>query len=87
MRVCLSLLMVLSLGVVCSAETIIVDFNGTGDYTEIQPALDAAEDGDDVVVKPGEYLITEPIDFNRLHDPEDPASPPVKNIVLRSEVT
>lgn len=64
---------------------IVVDLNGGGEFTEIQPAIAAAADGDTVLVKPGEYLITEPIDFNRLHDPNDPGSPAVKNIVLRSE--
>ncbi len=44
-----------------------------------------AADGDTVLVKPGEYVITEPINFNRPHDPENPASPPVKNIVVKSE--
>ena len=70
---------------VCGAGTITVDINGGSDYTEIQPAVDAAADGDTVLVKPGEYVIIEPIDFNRLHDPDDPASPSVKNIILRSE--
>ena len=64
---------------------IVVDLGGGGDFTAIQPAIDAAEDGDTVLVKPGEYGIAETIDFNRLHDPEDPNSPPVKNITLRSE--
>ena len=69
----------------CSAATIIVDPSGAGDFTEIQPAIDAAEDGDVVLVRPGEYGIREPIDFNRLHDPRNPESPPVKNITVRSE--
>jgi hypothetical protein len=69
----------------CSAATIIVDPSGGGDCTEIQPAIDAAMDGDTVLVKPGEYMVAEPINFNRLHDPQDPASPPVKNIVVKSE--
>lgn len=86
----ISVAFVLGLGLPCSARTIIVDLNGTPgiddvEFTEIQPALDAAADGDEVVVKPGEYVIDEPIDFNRLHDPENPASPPAENIVLRSE--
>jgi hypothetical protein len=41
----------------------IVDLNGTGDYTEIQSAIDAASDGDTLLVRPGEYMITEPITF------------------------
>ena len=68
-----------------SAATLTVDLNGGADYTDIQSAIDAAADGDMVLVKPGEYVITEPINFNRLHNPENPASPPVKNIVVTSE--
>jgi hypothetical protein len=68
-----------------NAATLTVDLNGGADYTDIQPAIDAAKDGDTVIVKPGEYVIAEPINFNRLHDPENPASPPVKNITVRSE--
>ena len=58
-----------------------LDQNGGGDFTEIQPALDAAADGDTVLVRPGEYVIVEPLDFNRLRDPERP----VKNLEVRSE--
>ena len=68
-----------------NAATLTVDLNGGADYTDIQAAIDAAKDGDTVLVKPGEYVITEPINFNRLHDPANPASPPVKNIVVKSE--
>jgi hypothetical protein len=68
-----------------SAATFVVDLHGTGDFTDIQPALDAAKDGDLVLVKPGEYLISEPINFNRDRNPDDPASPPPKNIVVKSE--
>ena len=67
------------------SATLTVDLNGGADYTDIQAAIDAAADGDTVLVKPGEYVITEPINFNRLHNPENPASPPVKNIVVKSE--
>src|SRR5512136_1314810 len=67
------------------AATLTVDLIGGADYTDIQSAIDAAADGDTVLVKPGEYVIAEPIDFNRLQDPDDPASPPVKDIVVRSE--
>jgi hypothetical protein len=62
-----------------------VDLNGGADSKDIPAALDAAADGDTVLVKPGEYVSTEPINFNRLHDPNNPASPPVKNIVVKSE--
>ncbi len=67
------------------AATIVVDLTGSGDYSEIQPAIDAAKDGDQVLARAGIYVISQPIDFNRLHDPDDPASPPLKNITLHSE--
>src|SRR5881397_781501 len=34
-----------------------------GDHAEIQAALDAARDGDTVLVGPGEYAVTEPLTF------------------------
>ena len=58
----------------CSAATITVDLSGGADFTDIQSAIDAAKDGDSVLVKAGEYVIAEPLDFNRLYDPQDPAS-------------
>ena len=58
--------------------TIVVDPGGGGDFREIQPAIDVAADGDTVLVKPGEYVVAEPIDFNGFRDPEDPESPPAK---------
>ena len=73
------------LGTLGNAAILTVDLNGGVDYTDIQPAIDAAKDGDTVLVKPREYVITEPINFNRLHKADDPASPPVKNIVVKSE--
>ena len=36
-----------------AAEVLIVDQNGGGDFTGIQSALDAAQDGDTVLVMPG----------------------------------
>ena len=47
----------------CAAATITVDLDGAADYSEIQPAIDAAQDGDTVLVKPGEYVINESITF------------------------
>ena len=69
----------------CESGTITVDPGGDGDYTEIQSALDAAADGDTVIVRAGLYLVSSSIDFNRLHDPGDPGSPPLKNLVVRAE--
>lgn len=46
-----------SLGVaeVAPARTIYVDANGTGDYPTIQAAIDAATDGDIIILQPGTY--------------------------------
>ncbi len=65
----------------CAAATVIVDPAGAGDFTSLQPALDAAEDGDTILVAPGEYRIAEPLDFNRL--PGGEGDPP-KNLTVRS---
>jgi len=45
------------------AAAIRVAPDGTGDFTAIQPAIDAAVDGDAVVVAAGEYIVAEPVDF------------------------
>ena len=68
-----------------AAATLVVDPAGGGPFAAIQPALDAAAPGDTVLVRPGEYLLVEPLDFNRLHDPGNPASPPVKDLFLAAE--
>ena len=53
----------LAAGSFCWGAQHIVDLQGGGDFTEIQPAIDAAAEGDTVLVKPGEYLIEESISF------------------------
>lgn len=67
-----------------SARADVIPFP-SAEHTTLQEAIDAAQDGDTVLVAAGEYTIFETLDFNRLHDPGDPASPPVRNLVLRSE--
>jgi len=37
------------------ADTIIVRADGSGDYPTIQAAMDAASDGDEIVLEPGTY--------------------------------
>ncbi len=66
------------------AATILVDGAGGGGFVRIQAALDAAADGDTVLVAPGVYRIRAPLDFNCLYVPDDPGSPPVKNLVVAS---
>ncbi len=53
----------LACGAILQAATLVVDLTGTGQYTDIQSAVDLAADGDTVLVMPGEYVITEPINF------------------------
>ncbi len=72
-RVCTAM----SVAVACAGATLHVP----ADFPTIQQALDAASDGDTVLVAPGRYIVTAPLDFNRLHDPAGPA---VKNLVVRS---
>ena len=42
---------------------IVVDVVGGGEFSEIQAAIDAAVDQDTVLVRPGEYVISESINF------------------------
>ncbi|HZN59585.1 MAG TPA: right-handed parallel beta-helix repeat-containing protein, partial [Planctomycetota bacterium] len=79
---CLQAMLLLALPPLSPAATITVDPGGGGDFTGIQEALDAAADGDRVLVRPGEYLLSEPLDFNRN---SDPSSGDGKNLVLQSE--
>ena len=54
--------------VICATGAAAAEIRVPADYETIQEALDTAGDGDTVLVAPGEYVITEPLDFNRLHD-------------------
>ncbi len=66
----ISLIVLLLLSVLLSAQTITVKQDGTGDFTTIQAAVDSAQNGDTVLVWPGIYY--ENINFSG------------KNIVLGS---
>jgi len=63
MRVLIAVSAVLVLPDFCPAITIVVDPGGGGEFTEIQQAIDAALDGEEVLVRSGEYVVTEPINF------------------------
>jgi len=57
MRFCALLLLAFlsSLAAPALATTITVDVNGTGDYTDISPAVAASSEGDTILVLPGTY--------------------------------
>lgn len=79
-----SFIILLSLSTFCIGEVITVDTKGDGDFVDIQSALDAATDGDMVIVEPGEYEISEMLNFNRLRHLMNPDDLRIKNITLKS---
>ncbi|MBN1444241.1 MAG: hypothetical protein JXA90_16130 [Planctomycetes bacterium] len=73
----IALFFLLAPGVSVFGETHFVSLDGTMDFTDIQAAIDAAEDGDEIIVRSGEYVIERPLRFN------PPQSPEIKNLVVR----
>lgn len=63
----------------CLGATLRVAQDGSGDFSDLQTALYAAEDRDRVLVAPGEYVIYETLRFNRLNGAG------VRDIMLISE--
>ncbi|MBN1419444.1 MAG: right-handed parallel beta-helix repeat-containing protein [Planctomycetes bacterium] len=53
----------IALSSVCPAATHVVDLSGGGDFRAIQPAIDAAADGDTVLIRPGVYEISETLEI------------------------
>jgi hypothetical protein len=80
----LATVLALALTIPCPGKTIVVGPPQEPIDSSLSDAILAAEDGDTVLVGPGAYRISAPLDFNALHDPDDPASPPVKDITVRS---
>ncbi len=73
----IAVLIVSVLVIPCSADVITVDGAGSADYQTIQQAINEAQDGDIIVVRPGTYR--EQVGFNgrrvtvRSEAPDDPA--------------
>lgn len=75
----LAALFVSSCPIPVSPATIRVPLDAPG----IQEAIDRARDGDKILVAPGQFVLSQPLDFNRLRDPAGSAPP--RNLVLQSE--
>jgi hypothetical protein len=63
----ISAILVLALGAAAAdfaqARTVTVGPGGAYDVEAVQTGIDIADDGDAVLVAPGEYVITEPVTF------------------------
>ena len=55
MRTAILVLACLLVAIPCKAETIIVDPNGSADFTNIQDAINGSWHGDTIIVRPGTY--------------------------------
>ncbi len=60
-------------------EILHVTLDGSGDFTEIQDAVDAAHDGDTILVQPGHYLVNSPIKFQNAEEEKGPRAITLKS--------